>query len=241
MAAPAHFKDSWYEHDPRWTAVDAYTLSSLHPASKPNSTSLTSCLSHSLASGLPDISASPSQGKFLALQCLASRATHALEVGTLGGYTAIWLTSMNPKLHLTTVEVDPHHAKIARENLERAGVGERVEIVVGEGVEVLPRLKEEVRKGERERVGFAWIDADKENNWRYLQEVVEMAEKGASVLVDNVVRRGALIDEKQRGDEAVEGGRRVVEGVGRDERVEGIVVQTVGEKNYDGFLMAVVL
>ena len=114
-------------------------------------------------------------------------------------------------------------------------------MLVGAGVEVLPRLREEVWEGRRPRFGFAFVDADKENNWRYVQEFVEMAESGACVVVDNVVRRGKLVDPEELETKNVKGARDVVEGVGKDPRLEGVVMQTVAEKNYDGFLMAVVL
>ncbi|KAI9664922.1 MAG: hypothetical protein M1821_006370 [Bathelium mastoideum] len=241
MAAPNNFHDNdYYEHDPRWTAVDAYTFSHLHPSSQPNHDALAHALATSRAAGLPDISTYPNLGKYIALQCKTSRASTALEVGTLGGYTAIWLASANPGLRLTTVEVDPHHAAVARDNIAHAGLSERIEVILGPGTEVLPRLAEEVRQGKRSRFGFAFIDADKENNWAYFDAFLGMAEAGASVVVDNVVRMGKIVDPSKVDDDGEAGARRLIEEVGRDPRVEGVVIQTVGEKNYDGFLLAVI-
>ncbi|KAF2239320.1 S-adenosyl-L-methionine-dependent methyltransferase [Viridothelium virens] len=240
MAAPNNFSGTTYEHDPRWTKVDQYTFSHLHPTSHPTNPALSHALANSQKNNLPDISAYPNLARFLALQCRAARATTALEVGTLGGYTAIWLATLNPSLRVTSVEVNPHHAAVARENIAYAGLSERIEVLEGAGVEVLPRLREEVKAGKRPRFAFAFVDADKENNWTYVQEWVEMAESGACVIVDNVVRRGKLVDPEKMEETAVMGARRLVEEVGKDPRLEGVVMQTVAEKNYDGFLMAVV-
>ncbi|KAL9095604.1 MAG: hypothetical protein Q9165_002036 [Trypethelium subeluteriae] len=241
MAAPNNFQDTSYEHDPRWTKVDEYTFSHLHPASHPTNPAFTHALANSQKHHLPDISAYPNLARYVALQCRAARATAALEVGTLGGYTAIWLATLNPGVRVTSVEVNPHHAAVARENIAYAGLNGRIEVLEGSGVEVLPRLREEVEAGRRPRFGFGFVDADKENNWTYVREWVEMAEPGACVIVDNVVRRAKLVDPAKREEVAVMGARRLVEEVGKDPRLEGVVMQTVGEKNYDGFLMAVVI
>jgi len=138
--------------------------------------------------------------------------------------------------------VKEKHAQIARENIERAGVSDRVEILVGKGMDILPKLVEEVGKGQRERFGLVYIDADKVNNWNYLNLAVQMCKPGACIIVDNVVRKGLLVNEEyiKAGDPAVMGARELVEKVGKDERIEGVVMQTVAEKSYDGFLMAVV-
>lgn len=230
-----------YEQDPRWTAVDTYAFSHLHPSS-PSSTPSTSALDHALESqareGLPDIAVSPSQGKYLQLTARLARAKNILEVGTLGGYSTIWLATATPDVRVVTVEVDAHHAKVARANVDNAGVGDRVDIRLGPGVEVLPQLVEEVKQGKRDKFQFVFIDADKENNWNYVDVALGICEPGAVVIVDNVVRKGQLAHETD--DPRVAGARRVVENIGKDERLDGIVVQTVGEKNYDGFLLAIV-
>jgi predicted O-methyltransferase YrrM len=228
-----------HERDPRWTAVDEYAFSRLHPSLK---TPSTSALNHALAAsekeGLPDIAVSPSQGKYLQLQARLVRATNILEVGTLGGYSTIWLANASPNVHVTSVEVDEHHAKVARANVKKAGVADRVDIRLGPGIDVLPQLAEEVKSGKRGKFQLVFIDADKENNWNYVDIALGMCDPGACIIVDNVVRRGRLAQDSD--DPGVVGARRVVENVGKDDRLDGIVVQTVGEKSYDGFLVAVV-
>ncbi|KAF1951032.1 O-methyltransferas-like protein family 3 [Byssothecium circinans] len=229
-----------YEQDPRWTSVDHYSLSHLHPQSRtsPSNEALAFALSNSKEKGLPDIAVSPSQGKYLKLQAQLVRAKNILEVGTLGGYSTIWLANASPDIKVTTVEVDAHHAEVAKENFAHAGVAERVEVKLGPGVEVLPQLAEEVRQGKREKFQLVFIDADKVNNWNYVDTALGMTESGAAIIVDNVVRKGQLTNAD--GDAGVQGARKVVESVGKDDRLDGVVLQTVGEKNYDGFLIAVV-
>lgn len=175
------------------------------------------------------------------LQARMLRAKNVLEVGTLGGYSTIWLASAWEGVRVMTVEIDEHHQRVALENLAYAGLENRVEAILGPGVEVLPRLLEEVRAGRRERFDMVFIDADKVNNWGYFDLAVQMCRPGACVIVDNVVRRGFLADaEKAKTDVMVEGSRRVVENAGKDPRVDAVVIQLVGEKNYDGFLVATV-
>lgn len=236
MAAPL----TRHTPSPTWTAVDGYALSHTHPASRPNSAALSATLSASAAAGLPEISVSAAQGKFLALHCRSARVAHALEVGTLGGYSAIWLASENPGLKVTSVEVDPVHAEVARGNVKKAGLEGQVEVVLGAGVDVLGRLQGEVERGERERFGFVFVDADKKNNWEYVRLAKGMVESGAVICVDNIVRGGRLVDEGSQGEAGVLGSRRVVEEVGRAEGLDAVVLQTVGEKSYDGWLWIVV-
>ncbi|KAK3360344.1 S-adenosyl-L-methionine-dependent methyltransferase [Lasiosphaeria hispida] len=224
--------------NPQWAAVDKYATSHTHPASRPNTKALQDAHDQSLAAGLPDIAASPPQAKFLALWCRILGVTHALELGTLGGYTAIWLASENPQLHVTTVELDPHHVAVARRNIEAAGLTGRIEVIEGEGLAVVRRLREEVLRGERERFGFSFIDADKENNWNYFDLAVDMSTPKAAVCVDNVVRGGRVADEANT-DPRIQGTREVIEKAGKDPRVDSVVIQTVGEKGYDGWLWAV--
>jgi len=231
-----------YETDARWTAVDTYSFGHLHPSSSTNPplSALEHALITSQAQGLPDIAVSPSQGKYLQLTARIARAKHILEVGILGGYSTIWLAASAPDVHVTSVEVDAHHAEVARSNIAYAGLGEKVNVRVGPGMEVLPALLEEVRAGKRAKFDFVFIDADKENNWNYVDIALGMCGAGATVVVDNVVRKGQLADEEYKDDPRIAGARRVVENVGKDDRLDGVVVQTVGEKNYDGFLLAVV-
>jgi predicted O-methyltransferase YrrM len=142
-----------YERDPRWTAVDEYAFSHLHsPSSVPSTSALDHALSTSQKEGLPDIAVSPSQGKYLQLQARLMRAKSILEVGTLGGYSTIWLANASPDVKVTSVEVDEHHAKVARSNVQSAGVAGRVDICLGPGIKVLPQLAEEVGSGEAREV-----------------------------------------------------------------------------------------
>lgn len=230
------------EKDPRWTAVDTYTFSHLHPSSSSHTTPSASTLNHALEnstnSGLPDIAVSPSQGKYLQLTARLARATRILEVGTLGGYSTIWLATSSPDAHVTSVEVDAKHAQVAKSNIAHAGLQEKADVRIGAGVDVLATLLSEVENGQRERFQFVFIDADKENNWNYVELALGMCEPGSVIIVDNVVRKGQVAGETE--DSRVAGAKRVIENIGKAERLDGVVLQTVGEKSYDGFLMAVV-
>ena len=194
-----------------------------------------------MARGLEDISVAPSQGKFLSIQCQIMNAKHVLEIGTLGAYSTIWMASASEDVRVVTIEIDAEIAKIARENIRFAGMEGRIEVVVGAALDVLPRLARDVDEGMRERFDFSFIDADKENAIIYFNFAVGMTRKRGVVYVDNMVRKGLLADERlAETDENVRGIRACVEGVGKDERVDACVLQTVGEKNYDGFLLAIV-
>ena len=230
-----------FETDERWTAIDEYTVSHLHPPTRPNHAVITYAAENSAAKGLDDIATSAAIGKFLALQCRMLKAKHVLEFGTLGGYSAVWMATENPDLTITTLEYDTNNAEVAEENFLKAGVAERIECIVGPAVDALPRLYEEVESGQKPRIDFAFIDADKLNNWTYFDWTVKMSRPGACIVVDNVVSKGKLADaEEGKENDMVKGGREVVEKVGKDSRVEATVLQIVGIKDYDGFLMAVV-
>ena len=230
-----------YETDSRWTAIDEYTLSHLHPSTRPNHAGITHAAENSAAKGLDDIASPGVVGKFLALQCRMLNAKHVLEFGTLGGYSAIWMATENPGLKVTTFEFDPSTAKVAEENFAKAGVSDRVECIVGPALHALPQIYHDVQSGQRERFDFTFIDADKLNNWTYFDWAVKMSRQGACLVIDNVVAKGKLADAKAaETDSMVRGGREAVEQVGKDERVEATVLQIVGAKDYDGFLMAVV-
>lgn len=237
MSRRTHFSHN--TENPRWTAVDTYAFSHTHPPSRPNTHLLQEVLSASEQAGLPSYAVSPAQAKFLALHCRTAGVKHVLEVGTLGGYSSIWMAGQNPQLRLTSVEYDGHHVDVARRNIRHAGLEDRIEVIHGTGVDVLSRLREEVKSGSRPRFGFVFIDADKVNNWRYFQLAREMVEPGSVICVDNVVRDGMLA-EMSYSDPHLEGAREVVEKVGREEDVDSVVLQTVGEKGYDGWLWAVV-
>ena len=246
MAASRIFTSAEYEQDPRATAVDAYTSSHLLQSNTPISKALEHALQNSIDKGLPDIACYPMQGKFLAVQCGIAGANNVLEIGTLGGYSSIWFASAGPEVHVTSVEVEPRHREVAMENIAFAGLSDRVQVILGTGLDVLPKLAHEIAEGKREKFDFVFIDADKENNWEYFQLVVPMVRQRTCIYVDNVVRKGKLASAEAaaeaaaKGDFRIEGCRRLVENVGKDDRVEALVLQTLSEKNYDGFLMAVV-
>lgn len=227
--------------DPDWVAVDKWTFSTLHhPRTQPNHAFLERTLTRSAEEGLPPIYSSPTQGKFLALQCRLGQVKHALDIGTLGGYSAIWMASMNPGMRVTTFEYSEHHASVARKNFEEAGVADRIDLRVGPAAENLAKLLEEIEAGKAERVGFAFVDADKMNNWTYCDFAIRMGYPGTCICVDNIVQHGNLVKEEAQNEEAVKGARIAVENAGKDDRIESLVMQCVGERNYDGFLMAVV-
>ncbi|KAF7940804.1 uncharacterized protein EAE97_006990 [Botrytis byssoidea] len=239
MPPPQGRRTSFTPH-PGWSAVDEYTMSKLHSSQKPNHGTLAHALRNCSEKGLPSISSSPAQGKFLALQVKSMRVKHVLEVGTLGGYASIWIATENPDCKTTTLEFDPRHAKVARENIEHAGVSDRVEVLEGSAVDILPGLLKEIEEGKRERFGLTFVDADKLNNWTYFDFGVKMSYSGAAVFLDNMACRGDLVREDRFDDPHVEGARTAIENAGKDERVDCVVMQIVSEKNWDGFLMAVV-
>ena len=182
-----------HDVNPSWAAVDAYAMQHLHPSkATPSPSTLASALTNSTRHSLPEIAVSPAQGKFLMLQARMLGATNILEVGTLGGYSTIWLASANSRVRIVSVEIDAKHAEVGRENLRNAGVGDRVEVLVGAGLNVLPRLREEVRKGERKPFDMVFIDADKVNSAAYFDLGVEVSRAGACIVVDNVGQTGTL-------------------------------------------------
>ncbi|KAK4548290.1 hypothetical protein LTR36_010160 [Oleoguttula mirabilis] len=239
MANFAREQHGRFEQDDRWTAVDNYAIQ--HLVHEEYESALQYAIDLSAKEGLPNIEVSPLQGRFLKLQCMALNAKNILEVGTLGGYSSILLASSSPDAKVTTIEISPKHKAVAEEVHKRAGLSDRIEILLGAGMEVLPQLRKDVKDGKRENFGFVFIDADKENNLNYLNEVIPMCRPRALIIVDNVVRKGTLADpEAAERESKVAGARRVVEGAGRDARLECSLLQTVGEKNYDGFLLCVV-
>jgi predicted O-methyltransferase YrrM len=188
--------------------------------------------------GLHNIAVSPALGEYIQLQARFVRAKHILEVGTFGGYSTIWLANAVPDVKVTSIEVDKHDAEIARANVKYAGVADRVDIRLGPGIKVLPQLADEVRSGKRDKFQFIFVDADKENHWTYVNMAVGMCEPGACIVVDNVVRNSQWTSDLA--DPKSKDARQVVENMGQYDRLDGVVVQTVGERGYDGFLFAVV-
>jgi predicted O-methyltransferase YrrM len=216
-----------------WDAVDAYLNESLV---KPDAV-LEATLRDSEAAGLPAISVSAPQGKFLNLLVRIHGARNILEIGTLGGYSAIWLARALPVGgRLITLEVDPKHAQVARANLERAGFANIAQVRVGRAIDSLDELQ-------RESAGpfdFIFIDADKPSNPDYFAWALKLSRRGSVIVVDNVVRGGKVADPAYS-DAAVEGVRRLNRLMGAEPRVSATVIQTVGSKGYDGLAVALVL
>ncbi len=185
------------------------------------------------AAGLPRIAVSPQQGKFLSLLAGAVGASRILEIGTLGGYSTIWLArGAGPGGRVVTLEYEPKHAEVARANLERAGVADRVEVMVGAALDTLPTLT-------GEPFDLVFIDADKENNVAYLQWAVKLARPGAVIVVDNVIREGKILD-PAAADGMAEASRQALQLMSEHPRLDTAVIQTVGAKHWDGFALALV-
>lgn len=215
-----------------WADVDAFIADRLiggDPA-------LDAALARNAAEGLPAIDVSAAQGKLLHVLARGIGAWRILEVGTLGGYSTIWLARALPGHGvLVTLEIDPHHAEVARANLDAAGIGDKVEIRVGPAVETLSRMEAE---GEGP-FDLVFIDADKPNNVAYLKAALALTRPGGLVIVDNVVREGRVADTAS-GDAAVLGTRALFDAVAAEPRLTATAIQTVGSKGWDGFLIAVV-
>ncbi len=215
-----------------WTAVDRYVCDLLVPSDP----ALDAAFADSAAAGLPDISVTPNQGMLLALLVRLSSARSVLEVGTLGGYSTIWLArAMGPNGRLITLELDPRHADVARKNIARAGLSETVDVRVGAALDILPRLAAEGAGP----FDLAFIDADKPNNAEYFQWALRLSRPGSVIVVDNVVRGGGVVDDGST-DLATQGTRRLYEVMAAEPRASATVIQTVGSKGYDGFAIAVV-
>ena len=188
------------------------------------------------AAGLPEIQVSAAQGKFLHLTTLVRGAKRALEIGTLGGYSAIWVARALPADgQLITLELEPDHAEVARRNIQAAGLSERVEVRVGAAQDLLPVLAEEMA----EPFDLVFIDADKAGLPTYFSWALRLSRRGTVIICDNVVRAGAVLD-ADSADPDVLGVRELLEQLRGEGRVSATVVQTVGVKGYDGFLFAVV-
>jgi len=221
----------------RWTAVDRYINDRL-VGSDPV---LEEALKTSATAGLPPIAVSPSQGKLLHLLARALGAHRILELGTLGGYSTIWLgRALPPSGRLVTLEADPRYAELARANIARAGLAELVELRVGPALETPPVLAAEAP----DPFDLVFIDADKKSTPEYFEWALELTRPGSVIVTDNVIRDGALIDTGNQ-DPTVLGGRRFHELLAADRlgdaRVSATTIQTVGSKGYDGFTLALVL
>jgi predicted O-methyltransferase YrrM len=216
-----------------WTEVDNYICEVL-ALSDP---ALQAALKASEAADLPAIQVSPTQGKFLNLQALLMHASNILELGTLGGYSTIWLARALPaRGRLITVDANPKHTEVARTNVAFAGLSDRVEFHVGVALEVLPQLARESRGP----FDFIFIDANKSDMPEYFDWALRLSHPGSLIIADNVIRDGKVLD-GATADADIQGVRRFNERLAAEKRVSATELQTVGSKGYDGFAMAVVL
>lgn len=216
-----------------WNAVDNYVDSSLSLSDDV----LNGTIAANAEGGLPSIDVTAAQGKLLHLLARMMGAKRVLEIGTLGGYSTIWLARALPSDgRVVTLEFDPKHAAVAKQNIDRAGLGSVVDVRVGKALDVLPVIQKE-NTGPFDLI---FIDADKVNNPNYFEWALKLSRPGSLIIVDNVVREGGLADGTSD-DPAIRASRAVVELMGSDPRVEATVMQTVGTKGYDGFAIALVV
>ncbi|MDA4112823.1 MAG: O-methyltransferase [Thaumarchaeota archaeon] len=216
----------------KWKAVESYITGLLIPPDR----ALDAALEASVKANLPPINVSPTQGKLLMLLARMQGARKILEIGTLGGYSTIWLARALPADgHLITLEIDPNRAEIARDNIARAGLTKLVELRLGPALDALPQLSAEGRGP----FDLIFIDADKPSNTEYFAWALKLSRKGSLIIVDNVVRNGDVIDEASA-DPRVQGVRRFNKVLAAEPRVIATEIQTVGSKGYDGFAIALV-
>jgi predicted O-methyltransferase YrrM len=213
----------------QWTKVDEYFGRALFLHDEV----LQAALAANSGAGLPAIDVSPSQGKLLYLLARIHGARRILEIGTLGGYSTIWMARALPgEGLLVTLEAELKHAEIARQNIERAGLAGLVRIITGNALDSLPKLKSEYK----EPFDMIFIDADKPSTAEYYRWARELSRPGAMIIVDNVVRKGEVANPDSP-DVRVQGMRRFIEVLANDRKVEATAIQTVGAKGYDGFVI----
>lgn len=214
-----------------WNAVDRYLADTLvHPDQR-----IEEALEANACAGLPAIDVAPNQGKLLHLLARVQGARRILEIGTLGGYSSIWLARALPKDgQLVTLELNPKHATVARSNIQRTGLSSLVDIRVGPALDSLAALHAE----NPAPFDFIFLDADKPNNPNYLDWAVKFSRPGTLIIADNVVRDGAIVDGNSR-DAGVTGTRTFLERLGSHPQLDATAIQTVGVKGYDGFAMAI--
>ncbi len=216
----------------RWNAVDAYFTETIVIPDR----TLEEALAANAAAGLPSIDVSAPQGKLVHLLARMTGARKALEIGALGGYSTIWLARALPDDgKLVTLELNERHAAVARENVARAGLAGKVEVRTGAALALLPKIEAEGLAP----FDFIFIDADKTNNAAYLEWGLRLSRPGTAIVVDNVVRDGALVDAASA-DPDVIGTRRMFEMMARESRLSATAIQTLGAKGWDGFALAVV-
>jgi predicted O-methyltransferase YrrM len=220
-------------YEQTWERVDAY----LQGAIGGEDEALARARSSIKEAGLPAINVTPLEGQFLYVLARLSGARHVLEVGTLAGYSTIWLARALPEGgHLVTLEVEPRHAEVARANIERAGLDDVVEVRVGPALELLPQISSQHGPG---YFDLAFIDADKPNNAAYFSWATKLVRQGGAIVVDNVVREGRVADPAP--DEAdIVGTRQLFDAISASPGVVASALQTVGPKGYDGLAVAVV-
>ena len=216
----------------RWSAVDAYFSDTVVGRDDV----LEAALKANAAAGLPSIDVSAAQGKMLTIMARMAGARKALEIGTLGGFSTICIARALPDDgRLVTIEYLERHANVARANIARAGLADRVELRQGAALDILPMI-------EAEGLGpfdFVFIDADKANNPSYLSWALRLSRPGTAIVVDNVVRSGRIADPSSK-DPDVTGTRRMFEMMAQEPRLEATAIQTVGDKGWDGFALAIV-
>ena len=216
-----------------WTAVDEYINQQLVPSDAALDAALAACADE----GLPAISVTPSQGKLLHLLARALSAKNILEIGTLGGYSTIWMARALPADgRLITLEAVAKHARVATENIAHAGLAEKVELREGKALDTLPELAAEGL----EAFDLIFIDADKRNNPNYFDWALRLSHKGSMIIVDNVVREGAVVESESK-DADVQGVRQLFERMAAEPRVLSTAMQTVGSKGHDGFTISLVV
>lgn len=209
----------------KWHEVDDYLTQHLIKTDK----DLVSTLHHNHEKGLRSIDVSPLQGQFLALLIQMTGASNVLEIGTLGGYSAIWMAKALPDQgHITTLEVSEHCEEVAQTNIDRAGLQKKITIIQGAAKNTLPEI------AHLAPFDFVFIDADKANSLLYLDWALKYAHKGTVIVCDNVIRHGEIINPDQQ-EESVQGVRQLIEQLGRNEQVTVTALQTVGSKGWDGF------
>ncbi|MFI7120916.1 O-methyltransferase [Amycolatopsis sp. NPDC049868] len=211
-----------------WSEVDDYLSGVLVPSDP----ALEGARKASDEAGLPSIAVAPNQGKLLNLMARMIGARSILEIGTLGGYSTIWLArALPPQGRLVTLEYDPKHAEVARGNIEAAGLGGLVDVRVGKALDLLPSVEGPI--------DLAFIDADKANNPAYFEASLKLVRPGGVIVVDNVVRGGAVTDAASE-DPNIQGIRRLHEMIAAEPRVDATAIQTVGSKGYDGLTVVLV-
>jgi predicted O-methyltransferase YrrM len=217
----------------KWTEVDSYLTETLIPTDP----ILEATMAANAAAGLPSIDVSPTQGKWLHLLAKIKGVTRILEIGTLGGYSTIWLARALPSDgKLITMEFEPKHAAVAQQNIARAGLSHLVEIRIGAAADSLAQLHAEGA----EPFDLIFIDADKPNNPTYLEWALKFSRVGTLIVVDNVIRDGKIADPNDP-DPAITGTRTMFEMLSTNLRVSATALQTVGSKGYDGFAIALVI